>query len=196
MILLLIFLLLQKKPRVGDKWRINFSRVEKKGDINWTWVPQIIWDSAQRKFVGKIAMHLPDAWGYVQFVDPLTDPKNENGDSIIGEINAEKNHEYRDPAWPAKITAMNVYYAQRQYKDLNQKYASSLDQLGDLVNSEIIRPFVAARNGEVVISTSNEGSEEGYSVKVVSPGSGWAVTVTNERLVRVFAPSDSLIRED
>jgi len=24
-------------PKVGERWRINFSRVEKKGEINWTW---------------------------------------------------------------------------------------------------------------------------------------------------------------
>ena len=57
-------------PREGDQWRVNFSRVEwvhelvagkyqrvkgKKED-NWVWSPQ-----------GKVNMHLPEHWGYVQF---------------------------------------------------------------------------------------------------------------------------------
>ena len=57
-------------PRAGDQWRVNFSRVEwvhelvagkyrrvagKKED-NWVWSPQ-----------GKVNMHLPEHWGYVQF---------------------------------------------------------------------------------------------------------------------------------
>lgn len=57
-------------PRDGDQWRVNFSRVEwlhelvagnyrrvagKKED-NWVWSPQ-----------GKVNMHLPEHWGYVQF---------------------------------------------------------------------------------------------------------------------------------
>ncbi|MBY0503652.1 MAG: carbohydrate-binding family 9-like protein [Bryobacteraceae bacterium] len=57
-------------PREGQQWRVNFSRVEwvhevvagkyqrvkgKKED-NWVWSPQ-----------GKVNMHLPEHWGYVQF---------------------------------------------------------------------------------------------------------------------------------
>ena len=57
-------------PRDGDQWRVNFSRVEwvhelvagkyrrvpgRKED-NWVWSPQ-----------GKVNMHLPERWGYVQF---------------------------------------------------------------------------------------------------------------------------------
>jgi hypothetical protein len=59
-------------PRVGDEWRVNFSRVEwlheivdgkyrkvagKKED-NWVWSPQ-----------GVINMHVPEKWGFVRFVD-------------------------------------------------------------------------------------------------------------------------------
>lgn len=57
-------------PRNGDQWRVNFSRVEwqhelvnskyrripKRKEDNWVWSPQ-----------GKINMHLPEHWGYVQF---------------------------------------------------------------------------------------------------------------------------------
>ena len=59
-------------PKAGDRWRVNFSRVEWEFDEykggylkregtpcdNWTWSPQ-----------GVINMHEPDMWGYVQFSD-------------------------------------------------------------------------------------------------------------------------------
>ena len=58
------------RPKPGDKWRINFSRVEwrhtvengkyvkipKTPEDNWVWSPQ-----------GVVNMHIPDKWGYVQF---------------------------------------------------------------------------------------------------------------------------------
>jgi len=58
-------------PRVGDIWRMNFSRVEWRQHIvqgryekvqeepenNWVWCPQ-----------GVIDIHIPQRWGYVEFV--------------------------------------------------------------------------------------------------------------------------------
>lgn len=53
------------RPKPGDVWRINFSRVEwpsrdkvagQKED-NWVWSPQ-----------GEINMHIPERWGFVKFV--------------------------------------------------------------------------------------------------------------------------------
>ncbi|BDC98420.1 hypothetical protein PEPS_07010 [Persicobacter psychrovividus] len=65
------------KPKSGEQWRLNFSRVQYelhkengqyvkvKGDdgkplpeYNWVWVP-----------TGKIDMHRPNRWGYLQFSD-------------------------------------------------------------------------------------------------------------------------------
>ena len=49
------------RPRSGDTWRVNFSRVEwrhvagEKED-NWVWSPQ-----------GLVNMHVPDRWAYVRF---------------------------------------------------------------------------------------------------------------------------------
>lgn len=63
------------KPKTGDQWRVNFSRVDWTMDIsdgqyikrkdmngkalsedNWVWSP-----------TGYINMHIPETWGYVQF---------------------------------------------------------------------------------------------------------------------------------
>ena len=48
-------------PRKHNPWRVNFSRVEwlkKEEPENWVWNP-----------TGKVNMHLPDRWGYLNFVD-------------------------------------------------------------------------------------------------------------------------------
>lgn len=61
-----------RPPRVGDVWKINFSRVEwdlevvdgqyrkipNRPEHNWVWSP-----------MGLIDMHLPDRWGEVEFVE-------------------------------------------------------------------------------------------------------------------------------
>jgi hypothetical protein len=58
------------RPKPGDEWRVNFSRVEWQHDVvdgkyvkrpglkedNWVWSPQ-----------GVINMHVPEQWGYVRF---------------------------------------------------------------------------------------------------------------------------------
>ncbi|MCI0513676.1 carbohydrate-binding family 9-like protein [candidate division KSB1 bacterium] len=69
-----------QKPRAGDQWRVNFSRVEWQIETgtgkyqkvinpatgkpfpedNWVWSPQ-----------GLINMHYPEMWGYVQFSDKI-----------------------------------------------------------------------------------------------------------------------------
>ena len=57
-------------PRNGDRWRVNFSRVEWATEIvdgryqkvpetaedNWVWSPQ-----------GEVNMHLPQHWGFIAF---------------------------------------------------------------------------------------------------------------------------------
>jgi hypothetical protein len=57
-------------PKAGDTWRVNFSRVEWRHELhegeyrrvpgakedNWVWSPQ-----------GKVNMHIPEHWGFVQF---------------------------------------------------------------------------------------------------------------------------------
>jgi len=72
-------------PKEGNQWRVNFSRVDWTMDTinnqytkrlrpnsdkplpenNWVWSPQ-----------GRIAMHHPETWGYVQFTDEQVGEKN------------------------------------------------------------------------------------------------------------------------
>jgi len=65
-------------PKDGDVWRINFSRVQWKHHIihgeyekvpnvpenNWVWSPQ-----------GTINMHLPEYWGYLEFITGIEGEK-------------------------------------------------------------------------------------------------------------------------
>ena len=68
----------RRRPRAGERWRVNFSRVQWQLDVaanayakrrdgpagkplpedNWVWSPQ-----------GAVNMHMPERWGVVQFTD-------------------------------------------------------------------------------------------------------------------------------
>ena len=61
-------------PADGVRWRINFSRVEKRGAVNWTWGPQVAWEPRRRAYEGKVNMHLPDCFGVVEFAPSGADP--------------------------------------------------------------------------------------------------------------------------
>jgi WD40 repeat protein/serine/threonine protein kinase len=104
-------------PRDGDQWRINFSRVEWRWDIdkgkyirrkdrkedNWVWSPQ-----------GAVNMHQPETWGYVQF---STAPP---GTATFRP----------DPAGPAKQQLHRIYHAQKAFAKEHGRYARTLAELG------------------------------------------------------------------
>ena len=116
-------------PLDGDQWRVNFSRVqwplqvprEANSSIgapapaelyrkrpgtkedNWVWSPQHVID-----------MHRPERWGYVQFSTATT-----GAVSFV-----------TDPAHTAREWLHRVYYAQRDYRKANARWAASLAELG------------------------------------------------------------------
>ena len=69
-------------------------------------------------------MHMPEAWGYVQFVGPA-----EEGAPAA----------FADPSWPARLVASCVYYAQHKYKGLHGDFALSIDLLKDLLPTELMQ---------------------------------------------------------
>ncbi len=105
-------------PSDGDRWRINFSRVEwlhevvdgryrkvpEKPEDNWVWSPQ-----------GVVDMHRPETWGYLQF---STQPPG-------GEPVAFRP----DHAYPAKRRLMQVYHAQNAYRRNNGAWSSRVEPL-------------------------------------------------------------------
>jgi hypothetical protein len=113
-----------KRPRPGDRWRVNFSRVEWPVDVadgrymkrlklggkdplpenNWVWSPQ-----------GAINMHMPERWGYVQFSGV---PAGSGTDAFV-----------EDPNERAKWALRRLYYRQRAFRASSGGYAATLDAL-------------------------------------------------------------------
>lgn len=113
-----------RRPQDGEQWRINFSRVhwrvknvngqyEKEVDpstgkpypeYNWVWSEQ-----------GKIAMHQPETWGYVQFSEVQV------GQAVVP---------FKEqPGEVAKWSLYNFYYAQKEHFEATGAYASDVKQL-------------------------------------------------------------------
>lgn len=105
-------------PDEGEQWRIGFSRVEwqiatqgnkyrkvpKTPEDNWVWSPQ-----------GVIDMHRPEMWGRLQFT------RRVSGDqSAIAPL----------PGKPARDLALEIYYAQRDFRAAHHRWATNLAELG------------------------------------------------------------------
>ena len=105
-------------PTEGEQWRLGFSRVEweitttnnlyqkvpKKPEDNWVWSPQ-----------GVIDMHRPEMWGLVQFTrQPASDPQT------VAPL----------PGKPARDLALEIYYAQRDFRNSHTRWATNLAELG------------------------------------------------------------------
>ena len=110
----------RRRPRGGEQWRVNFSRVDwdmeiKNGQYqkaknpktgktlpehNWVWSP-----------TGFIAMHMPEQWGYVQF---------SNRDGTKREAFLEK------PDEAIKWALWQMYFQQIQHHKKYKKYSDSI----------------------------------------------------------------------
>ena len=105
-------------PLPGDFWRLNFSRVQWETDIlngeyikipgkaehNWVWSPQ-----------GLIAMHYPERWGYVFFLD-----------STIANSNLSLKLPEKEGA---REYLRQIYYAQKQFWLNHGRYSDKLRDL-------------------------------------------------------------------
>ncbi|CAL1126328.1 unnamed protein product [Cladocopium goreaui] len=109
------------EPFVGHCWRINFSRVEKQGQVNWVWSPQVVWSPGDGRYVGQVNMHLPDAWGHLIFA-------NEAGQLLDG----SDAQDFVDPTFAARHACACVYYACRAFHEANGRFPSSYQELGNL----------------------------------------------------------------
>ncbi len=102
-------------PQRGDRWRLNFSRVQWRTEHttgryvklmstvtgnalpedNWVWSPQ-----------GLVAMHYPEMWGVLQFAEDASEPVSEDSEDA------------------ARWALYRVYYAQRGWRDRHDGYTS------------------------------------------------------------------------
>ena len=111
-------------PRNGQQWRMNLSRVDwtmeiingqyhkkinpatqkKISENYWVWSPQ-----------GRIAMHHPETWGYVQFSNQLV---------------GQKTIPFRSyPQEQIKWALWQLHFQQVAYLKTNQHYCSAIQQL-------------------------------------------------------------------
>ena len=157
----------QRRPTAGDRWRINFSRVEWQTDVrdgtyvkktkpgttdplpedNWVWSPQ-----------GAINMHMPERWGYVQFADAPGRPSASYVD---------------DPNERVKWALRRLYYRQTRYRAVNGTYASTLDALNRSnirVEGLAFMPTIHATDSGYEITAPGFG---GAVVHIVQDGRVW-----------------------
>jgi hypothetical protein len=159
-------------PKPGDFWRVNFSRVEKKGAINWVLQPQIVWNPSSHKFTGIIDMHAPDSWGYFHFV---------------GEDNHQRSFQQvdRDATWPLRLTAMHIYYAQRGFFHNEQRFASSMKELEAYVDLKIVGPF------DIHLFVKNQE----YMALVRSNDDSMIATVSHDRLLSIHEWDNAVLQQ-
>jgi hypothetical protein len=141
-----------RRPQPGDRWRVNFSRVEWDVDVkdgryvkrlkpgstdplpehNWVWSPQ-----------GAIDMHMPERWGYVQF-------------SGI-EAGHGTDRFVDDPNERVKWALRRLYYRQRAFRATHGHYAATVDLLNvtDIqVEGAPFRPVMVASASMYEISAA------------------------------------------
>ncbi|MCG8308695.1 MAG: carbohydrate-binding family 9-like protein [Cytophagales bacterium] len=114
----------RRKPKNGEQWRINFSRVQWQRDIvdgryvkrinpetgksfpeyNWVWSPQ-----------GFINMHRPETWGFIQFSE-----KQIGAEKCDFQFNRDEN---------LKWELRKIYYAQNNHKKVSGRYTDDLKLL-------------------------------------------------------------------
>lgn len=114
-------------PKPGDRWRVDFSRVEwqinlsngryekvpKTPEDNWVWSP-----------TGIIDMHRPERWGIVEFA----------------ERNAPRRAIRPNADDAARDQLVEIYYLQRQFRSEQKRYAASLDELRSIASKGITLP--------------------------------------------------------
>jgi hypothetical protein len=138
-------------PKQGDRWRIDFSRVEWQFDVvdgkylkkpktkedNWVWSPQ-----------GIIDMHRPERWGFVQFEKAETAPANYVEEASL----------------VARDTLMEVYHRQKSFHGQNKKWAVTPEELG--ISAESLPTIKHVR-----IDANETGYNASYSVEPVGKNS-------------------------
>ena len=113
-----------RPPKAGEQWRVNFSRVEWRTEIedgryvkvkhpdtgkplpedNWVWSPQ-----------GVVNMHYPEMWAFVQF-------SNEKA-------GAGKDAFAWNPEEDVKWALRRIYYAQREHAEKHGRFSDVLKAL-------------------------------------------------------------------
>jgi hypothetical protein len=161
---------MDSRAKDSSIWRLGFSRVEWNTEIssgqyvkqtdssgknlpenNWVWSP-----------TGKIDMHMPERWGYIQFSKQETGAELPPFELPYGEMQ-------RQYLWL-------IYYKQQEYRHKNHKYGSSPGDLGIDSTVEI--------NGKTN-SLSIESTPVQFTA-TVSDSINPTIRINNEGLVKIL----------
>ncbi len=137
-------------PRDGDRWRINFSRVQWQHEVadgkyrkvagtkedNWVWSPQ-----------GVVDMHWPERWGYLQF----------------STAKPGKDTFRTDADWPTRDMLHRVYFAERAYFMEKKSFTSEASKLN-------LQGVAVPLAGTVQIEATKNGFEASLERPSVEPG--------------------------
>ncbi len=164
-----------KMPRLGDFWRVNFSRVQWKVDVqdgiyhkrlnqdtgsplpedNWVWAP-----------TGVVNIHYPELWGFVFFAD-------ENGTPDMFSIPED---EYR------KWELRKLYYAQQIRKDLTGSFTEDLEEC-----RQILRKYSPCKENAQVKDLPFCISVTPHSFEISTPAAdGGTLSIFADGLTRTY----------
>lgn len=164
------------KPKPGNQWRINFSRVQWKLDVadgkyrktinpetvrsfpeyNWVWSPQ-----------HTINMHKPEYWGFVQFSE------NQAG--------TEKDAFRNDPDFKIRVILRELFDQQYKYMHKHNRFAVSAQELK--ISTELFAG----------IEVTFEASAKRFMLSAVSSEEGYRWFISEDS--RIWKAKDNIPRE-
>jgi len=152
-------------PRNGSYWTVNFSRVEYTVTVvNNTYVktpmPEFNWVLAPTYMIN---IHLPEYWAYIQFDE--------------GPVNVTKP--VHDPDFFLRYIAMQVYYGEVKYYQVNQAYTESLQELTLYVPNPSVIISDCISGIDITITSST------FQISVTAANSTRVCTVDDTRYVQV-----------
>ena len=156
------------QPKVGDVWRINFSRVNWDHDltngkysrkkINGKYLPEYNWVWSNQ---GVINMHVPENWGFLTFSNSNSEVK-ENYETS-NEINTEQ--------------VLYAFFRKITFKEL--KYLKELKE-----NEEIQFETIIFNNQE--ISCSFLKTESGYIISAIDKKNNIKFSISQDGLIKKY----------
>lgn len=161
-------------PKNGDQWRMNLSRVDWLMDENEnTYKKQIKQNSKKPKqeqyYVwspqGRVALHQPETWGYVQFTQ-----KRVGEELIFFDPNPEEQ---------IKWALWQLHYQQAAYYKKYKKYATSIRELSK----------VDVKTPDYQLKLTMENYTEGYQLMAptVEGNSNWVINEEGQILKKRFS---------
>ena len=127
----------QWETEISDgKYKKSINPVDGKPypESNWVWSPQ-----------GVVNMHLPEKWGYVVFLDEISENK-----FLITDI---------DPDHKTKEMLVELYHQQKEFNKKNKRYATSLFELNKQGRQSAADIFIEATSRQFLISSRQPNGE-------------------------------------